>query len=84
MTAATFDAIGYAKKLEGAGFTREQAEVQAEGLRAILDDRVVTRYLDMRLREMELRLKYDLTIRLGGIVVACTAILLAALPLILK
>lgn len=85
MTAATFDALGYAKKLENAGFTREQAEVQTEGLRAILDERVVTRdYLDLRLREMELRLKYDLTIRLGGIVVACTAILLAALPLILK
>lgn len=85
MTTTTFDTLGYAKKLENAGFTRQQAEAQAEGLRAILEERVVTReYLDARLREMEIRLKYDLTIRLGGIVVACTAILLAALPLIMK
>ncbi len=85
MNAVTFDTLGYARKLESVGFTREQAEMQAEGLRTILDERVVSReYLDARLREMEIRLKYDLTIRLGGIVVACTAILLAALPLILR
>ena len=50
-------------------------------MREIVDGRLVTReYLDLRLKELE----YKLTIRLGGIVVACTAILLAALPLLLK
>ena len=37
MTAITFDTLGYAKKLEEAGFTRQQAEVQATALREQLD-----------------------------------------------
>ena len=37
MTAITFDSLGYAKKLEEAGFTRQQAEVQASALREQLD-----------------------------------------------
>ena len=81
MTTTAFDTLGYAKKLENAGFTRQQAEAQANALMDILEDRIATK---QDLKELELRLKYDLTIRLGGIVVACTAILLAGLPLILK
>lgn len=37
MTAVTFDSLGYAKRLEEAGFTRQQAEVQAITLREQLD-----------------------------------------------
>ncbi len=37
MTTITFDSLGYAKKLEEAGFTREQAEIQAVALREQLD-----------------------------------------------
>ena len=81
MTTTAFDTLGYAKKLENAGFTRQQAEAQANALMDILEKQIATK---QDLKELELRLKYDLTIRLGGIVVACTAILLAALPLILK
>ena len=33
MTTTTFDTLGYAKKLEAAGFTRPQAEAQAEIIR---------------------------------------------------
>jgi len=33
MVTITFDSLGYAKKLEAAGFTREQAEVQADAFR---------------------------------------------------
>lgn len=81
MPTTTFDTLGYAKKLEAAGFTRLQAEAQASALRELIEDRIATK---QDLRGMELRLKYDLTIRLGGIVVACTAILLAVLPIIIK
>lgn len=81
MTTTTFDTLAYARKLESAGFSREQAEAQADALREIIDEKIATK---QDLRELELRLKYDLTLRLGGIVVACTAILLAGLPLILK
>lgn len=85
MAQATFDALAYARELENVGFTREQAEAQAGAIRQIIEERTVSReYLDMRLHELELKLKYDLTIRLGGIVVACTAILLAVLPLIIR
>ena len=37
MTAITFDSLGYAKKLEAAGFTRAQAEAQAEIMREQTD-----------------------------------------------
>ena len=37
MTAITFDSLGYAKKLEEAGFTRQQAEIQAIALREELE-----------------------------------------------
>ena len=37
MTTTTFDSLGYAKKLEEAGFTRLQAETQATALREQLD-----------------------------------------------
>lgn len=81
MTATTFDALAYFEKLKAAGVPEEQAKIQATALREVIDERLVTKdFLDLRLKELE----YKLTIRLGGIVVACTAILLAALPLILK
>lgn len=85
MAQAAFDSLAYARKLENVGFTREQAETQATAMRQIVEERAASReYPDMRLHELELKLKYDLTLRLGGIVVACTAILLAALPLIIE
>lgn len=81
MPATTFDALAYFEKLKAAGVPEEQAKIQANALREVIDERLVTKdYLDLRLKELE----YKLTIRLGGIVVACTALLLAALPLLIK
>ena len=37
MTAITFDSLGYTKKREEAGFTRQQAEIQAIALREQLE-----------------------------------------------
>ena len=56
-------------------------EAQAVVLKDVMENQIATK---QDLRELELRLKYDLTIRLGGIVVVCTAVLLVAVPLILK
>lgn len=57
MTTTAFDSLSYAKKLEAAGFTREQAEVQASALHEVIDARLVTKeHLDIRLKELELRL----------------------------
>ncbi|MCX4310224.1 MAG: hypothetical protein OSJ28_07990 [Desulfovibrio sp.] len=81
MPTTTFDSLRYFEKLKAAGVPEEQAKVQADALREVIDERLVTKdYLDYRLKELE----YKLVIRLGGIVVACTAILLAGLPLMLK
>lgn len=81
MNTTTFDTLGYFEKLKNAGVPEGQAKVQADALRELVDSSLATK---RDLKELELRLKYDLTIRLGGIVVACTAILLAVLPIILK
>lgn len=92
MGTATFDTLGYFEKLKAAGVAEEQAKVQADALREIVEDKIATKR-DLRdvetalrrdMQEMEMRLRYDLTIRLGGIVVACTVILLAILPLVLN
>ena len=77
MTTATFDTLGYFEKLKGAGVPEEQAKVQANALRDVIEGSLVTK---RDLKELELRL----TIRLGGIVVACTALLLAILPIVIK
>ena len=80
-----FDTLAYAKKLKGTGFTEAQAEVQAEALAKIVDERLATKQdiLDLRrdmkelevslkrdMKELEVSLKHDLTLRLGGMLTA--------------
>lgn len=77
MPATAIDTLKFAQDLEKAGFTRQQAEAQAKALNAALSDSIATKH---DLKELEMRL----TTRLGGIMAACTALLLAALPLLLK
>lgn len=85
MNNSTFDALAYFQKLKSAGFSEEQAQIQADAIKNALDGRLVTReYLDVRLRELEDRLKYDLTVRLGAIVIGCTTLLPAILPMLLR
>lgn len=75
-TAATafFDTLSYAKKLEEAGFTRQQAEVQANAIRDIIDERLVTRqHLDVRLAE----LKHELLKWMIGIAATQIALIVA-------
>lgn len=58
MSGAAFDALAYFEKLKAAGVPEEQARVQANALKDVFDERVVTRdYLDARLRELEMRLQ---------------------------
>ncbi|MBF0566553.1 MAG: DUF1640 domain-containing protein [Nitrospirae bacterium] len=58
-----FDTHAYVKKLKAAGFTEEQAEIQAETLSEIVEERLTTK---RDLKELELRL----TVRLGAIMAA--------------
>ena len=76
---ATFNTLAYAKKLKAAGFTEEQAEIQAEALSEIIEERLATK---QDLHELELRLKHDLTLRLGGMLVAGIAIVATLVKLL--
>ena len=77
MTTITFDSLGYAKKLEAAGFTREQAEVQTQAIREVIEEQLATKRdlkdletsLEGKLRDLE----YRLTIRLGAMIAAAVA-----------
>ena len=52
-----FDTLEYSEKLQAVGFSAEQAKVQTETLKQLLDNNIATK---QNLREMELRLKYDI------------------------
>jgi len=84
--AIAFDTLAYAKKLKSVGFTEEQAEVQAEALAKIIDERLATKQdilaLQRDMKEMELRLKHDLTLRLGAMMAASIAIVAALVQLL--
>ena len=82
MTTTTFDTLGYAKRLEAAGFTRQQAEAQAELLRehAEAQNVAVQKILDSRNRELATRADLkELELRLlkwqFGIALALAAIM---------
>ena len=75
----TFDTLAYAKKLKAAGSTEQQAEVQAEALKDIIGERLATK---QDLIELEMRLKHDLTLRLGGMMVAGIAIVATLVKLL--
>ena len=82
----TFDTLAYAKKLKAAGFTEQQAEIQAEALSEIIEYRLATKQdieeLKRDIKELELRLKHDLTLRLGGMIVAGIAVVAALVKLL--
>ena len=66
MSATTFDTLTYAKKLREAGFTEQQAEAQAEALKAVVDDNLATKR-DIELvrsdpKESELRRNHEIAL----------------------
>lgn len=85
MTTTTFDTLMYAKKLREAGFSEKQAEIQAEALKEIIQDNLATKQdiSDLRkdLLQMEERLMYKLTIRLGLMLVTAVTVLAAIIKL---
>jgi hypothetical protein len=76
---AIFDTLAYAKRLKAAGFTEDQAEIQTQALAEIIEERLATK---QDLKELELRLKHDLTLRLGGMLVAGIAIVATLVKLL--
>lgn len=76
MSDITFDTLKYTKKLRDVGFTEQQAEVQAEALKELIEEKLATKQ-DLK------NLEYRLTIRLGSMIVSGVAFL-SALMVILK
>ena len=88
-SAIAFDTLAYAKKLKAAGFTEEQAEVQAEAPAEIVDERLATKEdilalkrdikeIQRDIKELEMRL----TVRLGAMMAASIAIVAALVKLL--
>ena len=75
MTTISFDTLAYAKKLMAAGFTQQQAEVQAEALRDIIEDKLATKE---DLKNLELRL----IIKVGAMMSASIVIIVTLMKLI--
>jgi len=81
MTTITFDTLAYSKKLKAVGVPPEQADVQAEALAEIIDEKLATK---RDLKELEARLTYKLTLRLGSMVVASSMATISILGFLIK
>ena len=93
MTTTTFDSLGYFEKLKEAGFTEEQARVQANAMREIIEERLATKadlvQLEERLtneiRKMESemqKLELRMTLKLGAMLAASVAIVATLVKLL--
>ncbi len=94
MATTSFDTLTYAKKLQEAGFTPQQAEAQAGALRDVVDQNLATKHdieaLRRDMKEMEERLllrmellRRDILLRLGGIVVGGVTVLAAMIGVVI-
>jgi hypothetical protein len=73
-----FDTLDFARRLKGAGFTEQPAEVLAEATRELVTDEMVTKtFLQSELEKLSMRL----TIRMGTIAAICVGALAAIIKL---
>ena len=79
MKALAFDTLQYSKRLVEAGFTDRQAEALAAEQAALINDQLATK---RDLKEMEMRLRHDLTIRMGGMMVTAVIVVAALVKLL--
>lgn len=92
-----FDPLQYMKRLESVGFTREQAEAQAETFLTIVQEQLVTKQdlkevesqLTNQIKELEAKttlevelLKRDLKIWFGGMLVGLVVVISGIMTLI--
>lgn len=86
MTAIAFDTLAYASKLKQAGVPDRQAEVQAEAMAELVEERLATKRdlseLEERLANRMNELEYRLTVRLGSMLVVAVSILAALVKLL--
>jgi len=86
MTAITFDTLRYVKKLKAAGVPEKQAEVQAEAMAELVEERLATKQdlkeLEVNLRHEMRELEFRLTVRLGTMMAAGIAVVAALVKLL--
>ena len=89
MATLLFDTHAFVKQLTEVGMPEPQAEVLARTQAALIDERLATKEdlqaLELRLsnqiKELDARLKYDLTVRPGPMFVVATGLIIAVLKL---
>lgn len=64
-TAITFDTLRYSQKMIKAGFTQQQAEMQAEAMAEIVDEKLATKQ-DLKELELRMTVRFD-SIMIGGL-----------------
>lgn len=90
MSAIPFDTLKFVEKLEAGGFTRQQAKAAAEAFAEAAGQELATKSDIVALRSDMSRLETKLdtglpvleqrmTIKLGGLIIAATGLILAAL-----
>jgi len=81
----TFDTLAYAKKLKAAGVPEQQAEVQAEAIAEIIEERLASKHdieeLRTDLKRDIAEMSYKLTIRMGSMLVIAVGVLTAIIKL---
>ena len=90
MAAIMFDTHAFVKELTEAGMPEPQAEVLARAQATLIDEKLATKQdleaLESRLkrdmREMELRLTYNLTVRFGSMMVVSIGVIAALVKLL--
>ena len=78
MAAIMFDTHTFVKELTGAGMLEAQAEVLARTQATLINEKLATK---QDLRELELRLTYNLTIRFGSMMVVAIGVIAALVKL---
>ena len=79
MDSIVFDTHAFVKELTDAGMPEPQAEVLARTHAKLIDEKLATK---QDLKELELRLKHDLTLRLGSIMVVAVGAFAALVRLL--
>ena len=83
MIAIMFDTHAFVKELTQAGMPEAQAEVLARTHATLIDEKLVTKQdLKRELRELELRLTYNLTLRVGSMMVIAIGVVAALVKLL--
>ena len=79
MDSIVFDTHAFVKELTDAGMPEPQAEVLARTHARLIDEKLATK---QDLKALELRLKHDLTLRLGSMMVVAVGAVAALVKLL--